>query len=343
MISINPDGTSSPQVGLILSFYNQVNIYCIKRIQNQRSVTSETLIELVQAFIVQDISEDIQACEFNCHTNELYFAGDLGVIYASSIDEAHAPYRKMFGHFKTITQLKVCPSNSQLLLSCSNDFSVRLWDVKKQLQIMLFLDIEDQVSELLNIDWQLDGSTFLTFGINQHLRVWEIHSKAKTHIDKILQDDSIKKTQDVVLVENFPKHCYFQIIEYCDYAQFFGDELIILKSPVNGILFIKPLNKDEFMPIKTVSFQQFLLDSVSNIAFVGRYVLSGDSQGRVFMHNLSYKEDFTDGQGTQKLGNAFDQEQLAVNFISALQWQNENVVCAASKFSNIVSVTFTQF
>ena len=69
----------------------------------------------------------------------------------------------LHGHSKSINELSFNPSlgMSHLLLSCSNDFSVRLWDtVKSKLvttdltpnpldfQILLFVDIESQNSEL---------------------------------------------------------------------------------------------------------------------------------------------------------------------------------------------------
>lgn len=57
-------------------------------------------------------------------------------------------------------------------------------------------------------------------------------------------------------------------MEYADYAQFLGSELVMAKSPINGVLIFKVLRKDEFLPVKTVRFQQNILDNVSNFSMV---------------------------------------------------------------------------
>lgn len=36
----------------------------------------------------------------------------------------------MYGHFKSVECLKINPSDPRLLASGSNDFSIRLWDIK---------------------------------------------------------------------------------------------------------------------------------------------------------------------------------------------------------------------
>ncbi len=51
----------------------------------------------------------------------------------------------------------------------------------------------------------------------------------------------------------------------------------MIKSPVNGILVMRPLTKDEFVPIKTFSFHQNIFDSQSLITLTQEYIVAGDA------------------------------------------------------------------
>ena len=66
----------------------------------------------------------------------------------------------------------------------------------------------------------------------------------------------------MVSILNFPSACIYKPMQYTDQASFFGkDGLIMLKSPISGILFIQ-IVKDydseqgrcsyEFRPVKTI-------------------------------------------------------------------------------------------
>jgi hypothetical protein len=67
---------------------------------------------------------------------------------------------------------------------------------------------------------------------------------------------------------------------------YFGEELILIKSPVNGALLLRPLTKDEFVPLRTFSFHQNILDSHSLITLVHEYLVAGDSQGGILIINM---------------------------------------------------------
>jgi len=76
------------------------------------------------------------------------------------------------------------------------------------------------------------------------------------------------------------------LLEYADFAQFLGSDLVMLKSPINGLLIFKVLRKDEFLPIRTISFQQNIFENTSNFSLVNQYLLAGDSQGHVLIQDL---------------------------------------------------------
>ena len=93
-------------------------------------------------------------------------------------------------------------------------------------------------------------------------------------------------------------------MEYADYAQFLGSELVMVKSPINGVLIFKVLRKDEFLPVKTVRFQQNILDNVSNFSMVNQYLLAGGSQGEVHVQEMRATGNPAKTHGVMKEGTA---------------------------------------
>lgn len=92
----------------------------------------------------------------------------------------------MNGHFKSINCVKFRPNavgNILYLLTGSDDFSVRLWDAFSGLQLMLFLDIQNQNSEVVSLDWTDDGTKFLSLDVNQNLKIWTLQTdKVREHL-----------------------------------------------------------------------------------------------------------------------------------------------------------------
>lgn len=90
-------------------------------------------------------------------------AGELGVIYIA--DTTDLTQRKLYGHFKAVTCVKFINQKDslydRLLLTGSDDFSVRIWhtDVqyensKEGIQLVMFLDLDQYNSAILCLDWK---------------------------------------------------------------------------------------------------------------------------------------------------------------------------------------------
>ena len=100
----------------------------------------EGAAELKREIVFEEVTEDIRAIEVCVWKNQLFLAGELGMIYRQAIDRECPPLvrtlenqtlKMMHGHFKCITHLQSHPNERDLLLSCSLDFSVRLWNTAK--------------------------------------------------------------------------------------------------------------------------------------------------------------------------------------------------------------------
>ncbi len=76
------------------------------------------------------------------------------------------------------------------------------------------------------------------------------------------------------------------MLEYCDQAIYLGEDLIIMKSPVNGVLILRPTFKDEFVPIKSFAFHQNILDAMSHLCLCQEFIVAGDSAGGALIINM---------------------------------------------------------
>ena len=59
-----------------------------------------------------------------------------------------------------------------------------------------------------------------------------------------------------------------------------------MKSPVNGVLIMRPVLKDEFVPIKTFTFHQNILDMMSHMSLCQEYIVAGDQKGGALVINM---------------------------------------------------------
>ncbi len=85
----------------------------------------------------------------------------------------------------------------------------------------------------------------------------------------------------------------------------------MMKSPVNGVLIMRPLTKDEFVPIKTFTFHQNILDSISSICLCHEYIVAGDSKGGAQIVNMR--------SGGEKRVQVMGSEEFSVHEVTALK------------------------
>jgi hypothetical protein len=76
-------------------------------------------------------------------------------------------------------------------------------------------------------------------------------------------------------------------LEYADDASYLSDDIIMIKSPLNGVLVFKHTIRDEFMPVRTISIESKIFDRVSQICCIGEYLATGESAtGKVIVKDI---------------------------------------------------------
>lgn len=73
-----------------------------------------------------------------------------------------------------INDIKFHPLLPHLLLTCSKDYSIRLWNSKNSSNIAIFAGINGHRDEVLSIDISADGKKFISGGIDHNIMIWSL-------------------------------------------------------------------------------------------------------------------------------------------------------------------------
>jgi polycomb protein EED len=152
----------------------------------------------------------------------------------------------LVGHTDELYDMKRCPVNEWLLLSASNDETIRLWNLKYPSQIAIFAGHQGHREAVLSIDWHPFGKYFASSGMDGTIRLWSIE-------EPNVQNAIEKSFKSPLLVEEISSCCfktvYHQIpfwitskmhTDYVDCIYFVGD-LILSKSTTNIVSLWKPI------------------------------------------------------------------------------------------------------
>lgn len=105
-----------------------------------------------------------------------------------------------------INDIKYHPSIPHLLLSCSKDYSIRLWSTKNSTCVAIFAGIRGHRDEVLSIDISPDGRKFISGGIDHNIMVWDLASDdINEKITKCGEIDSYGRGSFTALRLHFPE------------------------------------------------------------------------------------------------------------------------------------------
>lgn len=63
-----------------------MNIYKVNKVLKDDN-SKECEFVILQVIVIADIDEDLMTCEMNHMTNELYVAGEFGIIYSTQLHQ----------------------------------------------------------------------------------------------------------------------------------------------------------------------------------------------------------------------------------------------------------------
>ncbi|SPR01361.1 unnamed protein product (mitochondrion) [Plasmodiophora brassicae] len=182
VMSISTDGHVK-QWSMKKGLYAQ-DIMVLKRVHNQSQMTTETGEGMINR-------HGSSLCfDFSKVDPTLYLAGtEDGVVHKCSQSYNEQVIESYFGHTGPINRLKVSPFVDGVFLTCSTDWTVRLWSQKSTQSIMSLQSGYDYIND---VDWSPSNScVFASASRDGRLDVWNIEaSPISPWITETMEDDT---------------------------------------------------------------------------------------------------------------------------------------------------------
>ena len=219
-------------------------------------------------------------CAIGNSSPVIYLVDALGNIVISK--------NQLIGHRNEVYDLKTHPLKPEILLSCSKDCTIRIWNIITSSQLVLFGGKESNLSDVLSIDWHLSGDRFVSGGIDNSVKIYIINDKIK----QIIEEDKTNKWNKKTLIKSKP---YFSCDtihgNYIDCVRFNGN--FIISKSVDGVIkeWLPTIRDDGnyYFLINTYIFEtsrfiigiQFCFFQENNLLFVG------NEKGKGFMFEIN--------------------------------------------------------
>ena len=274
-------------------------------------LTSQHLVKLLQNYQVNNDQEDLYClCWGTLECGRLFkpvlaVGGNLGVICVFDLETSET-LSTLYGHLNSIHELKFMPSDGQFLLSASEDFTVRLWNVAKSVQVAIFNGLEGHKQGVLTLDWHLTEQVFLSGSRDSSVKIWKVSNKVQQRMNLSKNFDcKFKKNNEGLdcATNPFPTLQVFEAEfstskvhnSYVDCARFFGN-LIISKAQGGQLVVWKPFPEifpDSVSVLYTLNYPDLSMEvGIRFSVFAGKNCLLavGGDNSNVFVFSLKSQE-----------------------------------------------------
>lgn len=264
-------------------------------------------IEPLLCFADQNPNEEYYCCAWgiDIRTKQkdslVLAAGSHGIIRIISPYNT-TPIKYLSGHGSAINDLKVSPTNPELVLSASKDHSLRLWNMCTDVCIAIFGGVEGHRDSVLSADFHLSGTRIVSCGLDHALKIWTLDEEIMGLIETSRKyNDMIEDESFPTVRKHFPTFSTRDIHEnYVDCVSWFED-YVLSKSCQNVMTMWRPGKapiEDYVLP------QKYTTDSTAsiichyrvkhcNLWFVRfsmdpkkRFLALGNTQGKIYLFDL---------------------------------------------------------
>jgi len=196
---------------------------------------------------------------------------------------------QLIGHKNKIYQLEFHPKMPEILLSAGKDCTIRLWNFKSAELLVIFGGPYSFESDVLCMDWNETGDTFVGSGVDCVVRIYKIDELIQNCIDLSMNKKKVK-----TLLKSLPYFSCNDIHDNLIDCIKYNNRFIISKS-VDGIIkewlpFQDKNGQNSFFLINIFVFNTKQLILGIKFCFVEDNIIVGNEMGQIFLFNKRQTE-----------------------------------------------------
>lgn len=211
-------------------------------------------------------------------------AGRKGVLRVIDVHKGELK-KSLVGHGEAINDLKVHPRDPSLVLTASKDESLRLWNLRTGVVVVVFAGLKGHRGEVVYADFNRTGGKFASCGIDNSIRVWDIYDDDKVVLaiqeshriadlgvtdPEVYIDETGTRKKAKSAMSQFPIFVTRKVHKhYVDCVMWVGD-LLLSKSVHNRMFLWEPEADKESLASPACNFsllEEYVLD-VCNVWFI---------------------------------------------------------------------------
>ena len=208
------------------------------------------------------------------------------------IEHREVNENRLLGHRNEVYETHFHPCYAEILLSCSKDCTVRLWNILSAAQLAIFGGPDGHLADVLSVAWHSSGAYFASGGVDNSVKMYAINKKLRGNIVK--SRDTKERIKTVIV--NYPFYSCKDVHDnYVDCLQFNGN--FVLSKSVDGVI-------KEWLPvIKEEGNYYFLINTyvyetkerIFNVKFclslVNDIIVVGNEEGKGFVFAVNEAEE----------------------------------------------------
>lgn len=199
-------------------------------------------IELIQAYVDANKQEEFYVCKWTIDTDTgaplLLLAGKTAAVRVINC-HSEALEQTFLGHGGAINDIAVHYKRPYLFVTASQDMSLRLWNLKTRVCILILSGEEGHRNEVLTVDFHpSDENRFVSAGMDNTIKIWSI----KDHQPLVQQsiDWQVGAISFPTLQLRYPVFSSHKVhFAYVDCVKWLGD-CLLSKSVDNKVLLWRP-------------------------------------------------------------------------------------------------------